>query len=140
MKNSKIHILISLVFLFSLTGCMGPTTYEEINFGQYQKIIDKGDKAILFIGSETCSACSAYKIGLNKVIKKYQIDVKYLDISKLNTQEMTELQTRFYFSGTPTTIFIANGKEIQDSQRIDGNKKYSKIIEIMKQNKFIKEK
>lgn len=142
MNNIKKFLLILLVTIsaFTLTGCGGPKTYDEIDFIQYQDNIKSGDKFILFIGSETCSACSAYKFGLDKVIEKYHVDVKYLDISKLNEKELMELKTRFYFKGTPTTVFVEDGVEIKDSKRINGNVKYSKIVSIMKENGFIKEK
>jgi predicted bacteriocin transport accessory protein len=132
-------LLIILVSAFMITGCGGPKTYDEISYDEYKNKLSNGDEFILFIGAETCSACSAYKIGLNKVIEKYKIDVKYLDIDELSDTELSKLKSKFYFSGTPTTVFIKDGKEDEDKDRIVGNVKYSKIVETMKKNGYIKE-
>lgn len=142
MKNIKkiLVTMITIAFIMTLTGCGGPKTYDEISFSQYQEKIKNKDDFILFIGSETCSACSAYKIGLNKVIEKYHVDVKYLDIANLSDEQLKELNSSFYFSGTPTTIFIEDGAEAEDKKRIDGNVKYSKIVSTMQENGYIKEK
>ncbi len=131
-------IISTIVIIFCLSGC-GRVTYEEISYDKLNNMIEAKDDFILFIGSESCSACSSYKITLNKVIKKYHTDIKYLDISKLSDKESSELQARFPFSGTPTTIFITNGKEQNTYNRINGSEKYSNIVKKLTKNGYIKE-
>lgn len=133
-------ILIGALTLFVLTGCGGPKTYDEISYTELQSKLDNNEEFILFIGAETCSACSAYKYGLNKVIEKYHVDVKYIDIDKISESELADLKSLAYFSGTPTTVFIKNGQEDKDKKRINGNVKYSKIVSILEENGYIKEK
>lgn len=139
MKKIILTILISISALI-ITGCGGPTTYDEIDYTKLKDMLNQKQDLILFIGSETCSACASYKPTLNKVIKKYKVDVKYLDISKLSEKESSELQSKFPFTGTPTTIFVKKGKEEKTYNRIDGNQRYSKIVEKFKSNGYIKEK
>jgi thioredoxin-related protein len=53
--------LSSLVLLMSLVGCSSNKTYEEISYNKLNDMLDKKESFILFIGSNTCSACSVYK-------------------------------------------------------------------------------
>ncbi len=134
-----IAVLIMLTLLFSITGCGGPKTYKEISFEELNKKIDAKEDFILFIGSETCSACSAYKITLNKVIEKNKVEVNYIDISKLSDDENSDLLANFYFSSTPTTVFVEKGKEKDTNDRLVGAQKYSKVVKKFKEKGYIKE-
>ena len=129
-------VVLSVIFL---TACSTVKTYDEINYKNLNSMLDKKEKFILFIGSTTCSACDTYKVTLNKVIEKYSVDIKYIDLSKLSEEEESELVSKFPISGTPTTIFIEDGKEKDTYNRINGSVKYSKIVEKLKKNKYIKE-
>ena len=133
-----LFIIATIVLVFCLSGC-GRTTYDEITYSELNNMIEAKDDFVLFIGSETCSACSSYKITLNKLIEKYHTDIKYLDISKLSEKESSELQSRFPFTGTPTTVFITNGVEKNTYNRINGNEKYSNVLKKLIKNGYIKE-
>ena len=101
-------------------------------------MLDKKENFILFIGSSTCSACSSYKITLNRVIKKYGIDIKYIDLSKLSEKEEGDVTSKFPISGTPVTIFIEKGVENDTYNRIKGDVRYSKIVNKLKENGYVK--
>lgn len=131
-------VLIILLILFGLTGCMGPKTYKEITYEDFKSKIENKDDFILFIGSETCSACSAYKYTVNKIVENYHLEINYIDISKLDEKELGKLKSVVNFNGTPTTAFIKNGKESE--KRIVGNQKYSKVVEKLEDYNYIKEK
>lgn len=128
-------VLITITTLF-LTGCGGPKTYDEVSYQELNNMIKDKQDFILMIGAESCSACKSYKFVLNKIIEKYKIDIKYIDNDKLSDDEYADLQSNFYFTATPTTVFVENGKE---TDRITGNQKYSKTLEKMKEKKYIKE-
>ncbi len=131
-------IITTMVMIFCLSGC-GRTTFDEISYNELNNKLEAKDDFVLFIGSETCSACTAYKITLNKIIEKYHVDIKYLDISKLSEKESSELQAKFPFTGTPTTVFITNGVEKNTYNRISGNEKYSSVLKKLIKNGYIKE-
>lgn len=133
-----IFFLFPLVLVFIISGC-GNKTYDEITYKEFNELINKKENFVLFIGSKGCSHCDAYKVTLNKVIEKYGLDVKYIDISKLKEKEISNFQSKFPFSGTPTTIFITKGKEISTFNRIEGAKEYSKVKKIFEKNNYIKE-
>ena len=122
-----------------ISGCGALKTYDEISYKKLFDMVDKKESFILFIGSSTCSACSDYKITLNKVVKKYGVDIKYIDLSKLSDKEKGSVTAMFPISGTPATLFIENGEEKDTYNRIDGNLRYSKIVEKLKETGYVKE-
>ncbi len=135
-------IIITLAILLGivgLTGCGGPKTYDEISYSELQNLLENKEDFVLFIGSETCSACSAYRVTINKIVEEYGVDIKYLDIANLTEEQNSELVSEFPFSGTPTTIFVTSGEEEDSYNRINGNAKYSKVVEKLKENSYIKE-
>ena len=129
-------IILFFLVLF-LAGCSSVKTYDEINYKSLNKMIKAKEDFVLFIGSSTCQACDSYKVTLNNVIEKYNVDIKYIDLSKLNEKEKGELNFKFPITGTPTTIFVYDGEEKDTYNRINGNVKYSKIVEKLKKNKYI---
>lgn len=137
MKKGLLIVVMAMV-IFCLSGC-GKTTYDEISYSELNNMLEAKDDFVLFIGSETCSACASYKITLNKIIEKYHTDIKYLDISKLSDKESSELQSRFPFTGTPTTVFITDGVEKNTYNRISGNEKYSSVLKKLIKNGYIEE-
>lgn len=132
-----IVLLISIFCIFSLTGC-GPTTYDEISYSTLDKMVKEKKDFILFIGSEECSACSSFKVTVNELVKNYKVDIKYIDVSKLTTEENDKLLEMFPFNATPTTVLVKKGKETGEDNRIVGNQKYSKVEKILREKGYIK--
>ena len=130
---------ILLFLVLDVCGCSVIKTYDELSYKKLNTMLKNKEDFVLFIGSSTCSACSSYKITLNDVIKKYNVDVKYIDLSKLSEKQHSEFTAKFPISGTPTTVFIKNGVEDDTYNRIDGNVKFSKIVSKLKENGYIKE-
>ena len=119
------------------TGC-GKNGYDKISYDEYKKLIDDKSSFPLVIGRETCSACEAYKTTMEKFIKKYGVDVKYIDLDDLTDSQENEIINDYPISGTPTTIFVKNGEEEDKYNRIVGNAKYSKTEDMYRQNGYIK--
>ena len=131
--------LLLVILIIFISGCSALKTYDEISYKKLNNMLNKKESFILFIGSSTCSACSSYKVTLNQVVKKYGVDIKYIDLSKLSSKEKGDVTARFPISGTPATIFIEKGVEKDTYNRIDGNVRYSKIVKKLKENGYVKE-
>lgn len=133
-----------LLFLFAcvslLVGCSNGGTYEEISFNDYKEMINNKESFILFIGSTQCSHCASFKKTINKVVSDYDVKVYYIDIYNFSEKESKEFDGMIKFTGTPTTVFYNEGVEEHPSyNRINGNKPYSKVVEMFTKNGYIKE-
>lgn len=140
-------LLYCILILIPLLGGCGNklTTYEEISYDEFTKKIENKEDFILFIGSETCQHCAAFKDTVNSVVKNYQIKIYYIDINKFDDSEKNKFKTIINFNATPTTVFIKNGLELTDENgnvtiyRISGNIAYEKVINKIKKAGFINE-
>ncbi len=148
MLKSKTFLIIASVFIIliaigiSLFLIFNPRlkTYKSIDYTQLQELIDSGDKFILFIGSESCSHCTIFKVTVNEVVSDYNIVVNYIDISKLSDEEYAYLNSHLSFSGTPTTVFIDSGDDAVENRvmtKIRGSKSYSEFTSELLKYGFI---
>lgn len=132
-------LITILTFMIILTGCNGKfRTYDEINYDQYLKLVEEKQDFILYIGSTNCSHCQEFAPTLKKVIKQHQLDIKYIDISKLNTKQYAILQNKTKVQGTPTIVFFHKG--IVDSgsdNKIQGSVSKAEIDKVLKKKGYI---
>lgn len=141
MKKYFIILIMALGIMLLVSACGKKlTTYEEISYDDFKSKIKNKESFVLFVGSSTCTACDKYKITLNEFIEDYQIQIYYIDISKINNDAMSEFMTVINFSSTPTTVFITDGIEKTVYNRIVGALPYSKIVSKFEKAGYIKVK
>lgn len=146
-KQNKILIIaLAIILLVLLTLGVyvlffnGVKTYKEISYNELTEKMDSNEKFVLFIGSNTCSHCNMFKVIVNDVVKDYHVDINYIDIGKLNEEEYAYINSRFPFTGTPTTVVVENGKEYErQTCRIEGSKSYDYVVGRLKKSGIIKE-
>lgn len=135
MKKFIVLILFVLVFI---SGCGSKrTTYDEISYSDFKKLVESKESFPLVIGSSTCSACSLFRPTMEAFIKKYNIDVKYIDISKLSEDENSEFASIIGFKSTPTTIFFKDGEQTSTYYRIVGSEDMTGVVEAYKRMGYI---
>lgn len=134
----KKYLLIIIVILVTfITSCSTKLeTYTSLDYAEYLKKLDNKETFPLVIGSESCSACAMFKGTMETFIKDYQVEVFYIDISKLTEEEYNALKTQTSFDGTPTTVFIKDGELTSYYNRLDGTANYSKVKDIYKKNEY----
>ena len=135
----KVVLLISLLACFLFTGCNNKT-YDEISYDEYKNMVKTKETFVLYIGSSKCNHCRAYTETINRVIKDYDVDVKYINILDMTEKQYNEFKSQISFMGTPTTIFLKNGKEESHYNRIVGAQEYDKVVNKFKQNGYIEVK
>ena len=137
MKKLCIIVLCScLMMLF--VGCSSKlSTYTTISLDEVYEKLGQKDSFILTIGSASCSHCASFKPKMETVIKLHQVEVFYIDVSKLSEDDYKEFIQRMNFTGTPTTIFFEDGKETAMSNRIEGDKDIEVIEAKMRKMGYI---
>ena len=133
----KIVLLISLFFI--TTGCFGRIkSYDEIDYKTYTKMIEEKEDFILYIGSANCSHCQEFGQTIKKVIRKYQLDIKYIDISKLKVKQYEILKNKTKLQGTPTIVFIHKGVvDSGSSNKIQGTVPMDEVESMLKKKGYI---
>ena len=131
--------LIAMVILglFGITGCQKYTTYTEISYQQLKEKMDAKDTFVLVVGSATCTACSNYKMTMEQVIKAKQVEIFYIDLNKLTSEEDAKLYSEFVVTSSPTTIFFDKGEQEPVINRIVGSADYDKIIEALEKRGYL---
>ncbi len=137
----KILCLTMILFVLIISGCNKKqlTTYHEISYAEYQELMENKETFPLVIGSSTCSACALFKGTMESFITKYQVDVRYIDISKLSQDDYNLLMSEINFKSTPTTIFVNEGKHTSVYERIVGAESMSTVVNTYKKMGYIGE-
>ena len=135
-----IGALFVMIMGFSLLiGCSNKLNdYTSISYYEFNAKKDNKESFALVIGSSTCSACAKYKITMTEFIEKYQIEVFYIDISKLSDEDYASLKTEISFEGTPTTVFYESGKLTSYYNRLTGAEGLDTVINIFRDNGYLK--
>lgn len=136
----KILMVITLLLCVAgLTGCNKYSTYTELTYSELQTKLENKETFVVVLGSSTCSACAAYKLTMEDVIKDKQVEIFYLDIAKLSSDDSSKFESKFVIAATPTTVFIENGVETTTYNRIVGAASYTDVVKNLKKHGFIGE-
>lgn len=112
------------------------TGYDEISYTEFIEMLDNDESFVLLIGSADCAHCIAFKPTITKFVKDYQLDVKYIDVSKVSDKEYAILANRTKVKGTPTLVFIEDGVT-QTSPKVVGDKSYATLETAFKKAGYI---
>ncbi len=139
MKKLVSFLLVLASTLLVFSGCnKNLTGYTEISYNKFNDKKANGDTFPLVIGSASCSACAMYKPVMEQFITDYQVEVFYIDLSKLSEDEYEKLKTEITFDGTPTTVFYENGILTSFYDRIDEAVSIDKVKDKFKEKNYIK--
>ena len=134
----KVLKLFSItIVLLLIAGCSKSIT--EITYKDLEKALDNKETFILEIVQDGCSNCEEFTPKFEKILSKYNIEVKQINLTKLTEEDNTKLTNLYNATGTPTVIFITEGNEELISRRIVGNVSQDKIISKLKVSGYIKE-
>ena len=137
MKKIKYLLLVLLVGVI-FTGC-GKNNLKTVSFNELSKKLENGESFFFEVVQDGCSHCANFTPKLKEVLNEYDVIGYQLNLTDLTEENYKTFNSMFDVDGTPTTIFIVNGKEVSLLQRIDGNVSKEKIISKLKTNKYINE-
>ena len=137
MKKIKYLLLVLLVGVI-FTGC-GKNNLKTVSFNELNKKLENGESFFFEVVQDGCSHCANFTPKLKEVLNEYDVIGYQLNLTDLTEENYKTFNSMFDVDGTPTTIFIVNGKEVSLLQRIDGNVSKEKIISKLKTNKYINE-
>ena len=132
--------VVFLLFLIFSVGCTSEESlYTEVTTTKIKDKIQKNNKFALLISSSDCDECEKYEKKLSKIMEEYELEVFYLDESKLTEEEKRNFKRVVNYDTIPTTTFFQRGEECDLFKKIIGNKEEDYIIKIFEKNGYIEE-
>lgn len=137
----KFVLVLCFCVFFLVTGCGSKrlSTYTEISYDEFNNMVNDKKSFPLVIGSSTCSACSVFKPTMESFIRKYQVEVFYIDLSKLSEDDSNKLNSVINFKSTPTTVFFKDGLQTSVYYRLVGSESFSNVVDAYKRMGYIGE-
>lgn len=133
-----LKILFVLPIVLLMAGCNKYTEYNEIDLNTFEKMVNNKESFVLVVGSSTCSACSTYQVTMEQIITDYNLDIKYIDVSKLTEKESSKLDAKTHYNySTPVTVFFKNGN-LDNSSTLRGSQNAKNVIKKLTKNGYIK--
>ena len=129
-------IILIAITLLCLVGC-GKRMYTIIYYSDFMEKIENKDSFVLVLGSDTCGACAQYKITMEDVMADKKVEVFYLGIDKLTSDEYSKIYSKYVITSTPTTIFFKDGEETSTYDRLNKAEDYSTIVEALEKHGYI---
>lgn len=130
-------ILLAVPVVLLMVGC-NKKGYNEIDFKTFENLVDKKESFVLVVGSSTCSACATYEVTMEKIINDYNLDIKYIDVSKLSDKESSKLDAKTHYNySTPVTVFFKKGV-LDNSSTIRRAQSSKNVIKKLTKNGYIK--
>ncbi|MBR1385555.1 MAG: thioredoxin family protein [Bacilli bacterium] len=134
-KIKSLLLVISLVFIF--TGCNKESNLKEISYSKLNSMIESKETFFFVVEKDGCHYCEEYIPKLEKVLNDNDVVGYVINISDLSEEEYNKFDEEYNVTGTPTTLFMVNGKESK-MQRYEGNVSEDKIISKLKSNNYMK--
>ncbi len=137
MKNKNfgwgIVVVIILLLIIILPMLTGNSKYTDITYSEFKEKINSDEFNFVYVGGENCQDCDDMKPILNQIKEQYDVEILYLDFSKLSELEKSEMQA-LGTSGLgnakePTFIFTRYG-EIVDTLngKVSGYEEFEKAF------------
>ena len=139
-----IIIVVLGVFVIAFKSSDTKDYLKELSYSELIEKINNKDSFIVYVKQDSCSHCQNFTPVLENVLKKYKIEAYYIRLNTFTEEEKTYTDdgsiingTDLIISGTPTVIFMNNGKE-SVMHRIVGEASEDKIITKLKSSGYIK--
>ena len=140
MKNKwligAIFIILILVFLATFFSESEDKYITEITYEQLVSKMDKKEKFVLYVKKDGCSACEEFNPKFLSVLRKYNLKVYSLYTDKLDKKNENSFDELVDVTGTPTVLFIEDGKETMN--KIEGLRTEDYIIKKFTNAGYIK--
>lgn len=134
-KTFKLFIIV--IMLFIIAGC-SKTGITEITYKDLEKSLKNNETFILEIVQDGCSNCEAFTPKFNRILRNNNISAKQINLTNLTEEDKNSLDNLYNVTGTPTVIFITEGKEKAITNRIVGNVSEERVITKLKKVGYIK--
>lgn len=135
MKVKK--LIICFLALFLIVGCTKKANIEITSYEDVIKKLDNDESFVFALINDKDESYKSFNNNLKKIVKDYNINIIYLNINKLSSEQIDKIKLVINYSSTPTLAFINNGIEENSNNRIIGDISVDRMIEIFKTAGYI---
>ena len=147
--KNYVEFLIDAEILPEDAEYSGEKYITNVDYEEYEELIEDRGINVVVIGQTTCSHCIAFKPTINTVAKDYDVTINYLNLTEMSKDESDSffagLKDIGYDDpdflekgsfGTPTTLIIENGTV---TDYISGQRTISQLVREFKKLGLISE-
>mgnify|MGYP003289035631 CR=1 FL=1 len=132
----RIVLIILGIILFS--GCSSSNALKTMDYNEFKEKIEKKETFVAYISRTGCSHCESFEPTLIKVLNDYNIEAYKINLANVTTAEEKSIKKKVGLEGTPTLIYIEEGKSDIDGSLI-GETTYENTVDFFKEIEMIKE-
>ncbi len=114
-------ILIGIVTLFMLTGCSSNNLLQEIDYAEFKEKIENKESFVVYVSKTGCSYCAEYEPTLIKVLNDNKLKAYKVNLANMSSSEKNSVSKKVGLEGTPTLIYIEQGKSDIDGSLVGSN-------------------
>ncbi len=130
-------LLLAVTVIFIICGCSSKQTLQTISYNELKEKINDKESFVLYIHKTGCTYCENYEPTLVKVLNEKRITAYSINTATLTKSEEASLKKKVDLKGTPTLIYINQGKSDVNGSLI-GEKSYNDTLDFFKEIGYIK--
>lgn len=132
------RIIVLIFGILLCVGCKNTNSLKSIGYNEFKEKIENKDTFVAYISRTGCSHCEAFEPTLIKVLKDYKIEAYKINLADVTTAEENSIKKKVGLKGTPTLIYIKEGRADIDGSLI-GESTYDNTVDFFKDIKMIEE-
>ena len=106
---------------------------KYVGYEGFKKVATAKENKVLVLGQTTCGYCIKAKPILNKIADDYGIEINYINVNTLTSEESGKLSKYISYLGenewgTPLTLIVNNGKVIDLANGLLDEEGYVKLF------------
>lgn len=135
-----VYVLLAFSFLMLFTGCDNNKEkyLKDLSYKELEEKVNNKEEFFFVVTRDGCSHCEEFIPVLEKILNDNKVVGYNYNLAKESDANNEKFDKLFNVDGTPTTIFVKDGKEVSIMQRINGNVSEDKVIQKLKNNGYIK--
>ncbi len=132
--------LIEFLKKYNLVTVDAKMSLNYIDYDGFKKVAKSSENKILVLGQTSCGYCIKAKPILNGIADTYNIEINYLNITNLSSDQSGKLSKYISYLGeeewgTPLTLIVKNGEVVDSANGLLDEEGYVKLF---RDNGFIK--
>lgn len=114
-------LFIGIVMLFMLTGCSSNNSLQEIKYDELKSKIENKENFVLYVSKTGCTYCEEYEPVLIEVLNDNKLQAYKVNLANMSEAEKNSVSKKVGLEGTPTLIYIKQGKADIDGSLVGSN-------------------